>query len=331
MPHVAKRLGDLTRDESVAAFEVAEIAGSGLPTLVAVGAMFDVVARLVPVCGLSLSIPNPLAGGHRTVASRGYSHELLAFLDSGYLRKDSGYGWMRRTGSRYGNWLSPDFDYSTSNSARDWFKPAGFSGGSTNHLLVRDRYIGELHISTDDPKWPTPRSLSVLDLMSPLFSAVTSEVVLPQRLLENEPDGTCGALCTGGGTVALPGRPSCKLLQQGSPLVELVRSSRLSVPTLGAKRRWHDGEDWQQVTLLPTIQGLILMHRPQVLPHGLTARELEVITLVATGTANHSVARRLGIATSTACRHIERIMEKLGVSDRVSVTRIAHDEGLLLL
>ncbi|MGQ0519702.1 MAG: LuxR C-terminal-related transcriptional regulator [Actinomycetota bacterium] len=66
-------------------------------------------------------------------------------------------------------------------------------------------------------------------------------------------------------------------------------------------------------------------HRPQRQPGpaGLTAREVEVLVLIATGASSKQVAYALGIAPKTASSHIERIYRKSGVSSRSGVTRFA--------
>lgn len=61
----------------------------------------------------------------------------------------------------------------------------------------------------------------------------------------------------------------------------------------------------------------------------LTARELEVLTLVAHGATNKEVAAELGISAKTAGRHLEHIYEKLGVTTRAGATMLALERGLL--
>ena len=57
----------------------------------------------------------------------------------------------------------------------------------------------------------------------------------------------------------------------------------------------------------------------------LTGREREVLDLVAEGLTNKEIARRLAVSPATVKAHVERIIAKLGVSDRtqaaVLVTR----------
>lgn len=60
----------------------------------------------------------------------------------------------------------------------------------------------------------------------------------------------------------------------------------------------------------------------------LTRRESEVLKLVAEGRSSKEIAATLVISTKTVDRHRANIIEKLGVRDRVGLTRYAIREGL---
>ena len=63
----------------------------------------------------------------------------------------------------------------------------------------------------------------------------------------------------------------------------------------------------------------------------LTAREVEVLRLIAEGLSNADVARRLWISVPTVKYHLSRIYEKVGVANRTGATRWALRHGLLAL
>ncbi|MFJ2933730.1 LuxR C-terminal-related transcriptional regulator [Streptomyces sp. NPDC087219] len=65
------------------------------------------------------------------------------------------------------------------------------------------------------------------------------------------------------------------------------------------------------------------------LPGGLTAREAEVLRLVASGGTNKDIARALVISEHTVARHLNNIFTKLGVGSRASATAYAYAHGLV--
>jgi DNA-binding NarL/FixJ family response regulator len=61
----------------------------------------------------------------------------------------------------------------------------------------------------------------------------------------------------------------------------------------------------------------------------LTARELEVVTLVAAGLSNDDIAGQLFITPLTAKTHVNRAMAKLAARDRAQLVVIAYQSGLV--
>lgn len=63
--------------------------------------------------------------------------------------------------------------------------------------------------------------------------------------------------------------------------------------------------------------------------HGLTARELEVLRLVATGRTNRAIAAELFLSEKTVARHVSNIFAKLRVSSRAAATAYAYEHDLV--
>ncbi|GAA2455359.1 response regulator transcription factor [Actinomadura vinacea] len=61
----------------------------------------------------------------------------------------------------------------------------------------------------------------------------------------------------------------------------------------------------------------------------LSAREREVLRLVAKGTGNREIAAELFISQATVKTHLTHIYEKLGVNDRAAAVAAAYDRGIL--
>lgn len=64
------------------------------------------------------------------------------------------------------------------------------------------------------------------------------------------------------------------------------------------------------------------------LPSGLTAREAEVLRLVAAGKTNRDIAVELVISEHTVARHVQNMFAKLDVSSRSAATAFAFEHGL---
>ncbi|WP_216853568.1 response regulator [Phytoactinopolyspora halotolerans] len=63
--------------------------------------------------------------------------------------------------------------------------------------------------------------------------------------------------------------------------------------------------------------------------HPLTAREVDVLRLVATGSTNREIAERLYLSEGTVKNHISRILNRLGLRDRTQAALYARDQGLV--
>jgi DNA-binding NarL/FixJ family response regulator len=63
-------------------------------------------------------------------------------------------------------------------------------------------------------------------------------------------------------------------------------------------------------------------------PEGLTARELEVLRVLAQGKTNRVIAEKLYISEKTVASHVSHIFTKLGVSSRAAATAYAYDHDL---
>jgi DNA-binding CsgD family transcriptional regulator len=64
-------------------------------------------------------------------------------------------------------------------------------------------------------------------------------------------------------------------------------------------------------------------------PGGLTAREVEVLTLLAAGKSNRAIASQLFVSDKTIASHVSNIFTKLGVTSRSAATAVAYQQHLV--
>lgn len=64
-------------------------------------------------------------------------------------------------------------------------------------------------------------------------------------------------------------------------------------------------------------------------PSGLSPRELQVLSLLANGASNRSIATELGISERTVERHVSNIFDKLAVASRTEAAAYALRNGLV--
>ena len=80
--------------------------------------------------------------------------------------------------------------------------------------------------------------------------------------------------------------------------------------------------------LIPAERPSIPPMKSAAYPDGLTAREVEVLRLVAQGLTNEQVAKQLVISPRTVNSHLTSIFSKIGVSSRGAATRYAIEHNL---
>jgi DNA-binding NarL/FixJ family response regulator len=94
-----------------------------------------------------------------------------------------------------------------------------------------------------------------------------------------------------------------------------------------------DAARWafQELGAMPDVARMDALARkaPADAPGGLTARELQVLRLVAAGKTNRTIATDLFLSDKTIARHVSNIFAKLNVSSRAAATAYAYEHDLV--
>ncbi len=96
-------------------------------------------------------------------------------------------------------------------------------------------------------------------------------------------------------------------------------------------RRVHRGERWLDPdTVTRALQGVVDRDAARgELSRTLTAREIEIVQMVAQGLRNRTIGERLSITESTVKVHLHNIYQKLGVEGRLELVLVAQQKGLV--
>jgi len=88
---------------------------------------------------------------------------------------------------------------------------------------------------------------------------------------------------------------------------------------------------YEQLGAISDLQRIDALVRPapNVRMHGLSARELEVLRLIAGGMTNKAIGAKLFVSERTVDRHVSNIFTKLGVSSRAAATAFGYEHELL--
>jgi DNA-binding CsgD family transcriptional regulator len=164
---------------------------------------------------------------------------------------------------------------------------------------------------------------------APFLKALAGYAIGSVRLVEGDLDAAIGAL-----------RQACSVWQELEAPYEAART-RMQIAS--ALRALGDGESAeleldaarQAFSQLGATSDLAAAERLETgdkaaAPAGpLSAREVEVLRLVATGKTNRAIADTLRISEKTIARHISNIFLKLGLASRAAATAYAYEHGLV--
>lgn len=141
-------------------------------------------------------------------------------------------------------------------------------------------------------------------------------------------EGDLAGLVVGNRVKPVPGLPQLPIAPEPEVVSLIEQTAQRGGTTAWL---WCERGQWYRLRLSAVRGGCLVWGRPIDVPHQLTSRELVVLTLLAQGLSNTSIARRLGISERTTAHHIEHLMAKLGAPNRAAAAARAVEEGLRVL
>ncbi|RJQ76539.1 DNA-binding response regulator [Pseudonocardiaceae bacterium YIM PH 21723] len=289
------------------------------------------IRTVVPFAAGSISRAQLDDEDHVSVVNLGYPDAVQHHLNTWFVRNDAAFLRLADPNTKPGRWQDLPFKYEDTYTAKQVLMPAGFSNGVTVRMFTKnDRYTGSLHVSTVEKDQPVDSTRELWSALSRMLSGLVDPLAESLEELRKHPDDRNAVLVTPSmKVVGIPGTAAGPLLHQGSEVItEILRGVWPSAP----RSFWWPSAhgDFHRVTVSPGRDHLLVSERPATPPYGLSRREMEVLSLVATGRTNIQIANSLQISPKTVAKHVENLMSKMDATCRTEIAVQATRSELLI-
>jgi pimeloyl-ACP methyl ester carboxylesterase len=191
--------------------------------------------------------------------------------------------------------------------------------GWSNEAPAYDQFFTRLHI----PDASVEQFRSYYQLLRRTASPANVVALLRSYFQSDASDAVAKVRCP---TLVLHARQDPMIpFDEGRSIASLIPGARF-VPIESRNHLLLDTEPaWQQ--FVEALGDFLPAARPTVVLDELTAREREILELVAQGSDNARIADRLNISEKTVRNHVSLIFGKLGVNSRAEAVARARDAG----
>ena len=166
------------------------------------------------------------------------------------------------------------------------------------------------------------------DLNKPFLDALSAHVAGAVRLAENDLEGALLSLrraWRGWRELEAPYEAACARVLMARACRALGDDDGAEMELDAARSAFAELGATPDVALAASLSRIAAVS----LPGGLTAREVEVLALVAKGLTNRDVAQQLVISEKTVASHVSHIFTKLGLTSRAAATAYAYEHSLV--
>lgn len=270
---------------------------------------------------------------HRPIATAGYSPEIVEFLGDPYMASDEN----RVVEIASGPVRIDDVPrYRDTPTFCEVLGPAGFRDGMTTRLYHDDgAYAGMLHVSAASAHTFDRQAQELVSALSTVLSRLTV-VNRPLALLPPAPEGAKVGVIDRSGRArpfdgfTIPGAVADPRF--GAVVERFLRSFNPAVVGL-----WPNAQKWSSVTLTRVVdrglhEAALVQEVPvDPVPYGLSARELDILSAMASGHSNREIAVSRSISVRTVTSHVESILRKVDAGSRAGAVVAATQQHLLRL
>jgi DNA-binding CsgD family transcriptional regulator len=321
-------------EEGVAAIsDIAAVAASAGRVDERASEVIECLRSIIPIAAAAASVIDPVTGRQRILVNAGYTARVANHVSSASYHSEV----LEPFALPLAGWPVRERDLKVDplslTAVADYFRPEGLMEGLVSTLTTPDgRYVGVLDISVSDRRHPSDEACAIVGHLAPALANLTDPLQSARALAASlDDESTALAILPGVQAFPLLGEPDPVLLDARAPLLEEATRALDGRRPMAAFLWPHADGGWygcRAVGCRDHVTVLLLREDPEV--HGLTLRELEVLTFLAEGLSNEDIARKLWIAHRTARTHVEHIFAKLEVSTRAAAVARATQEGLLV-
>lgn len=314
-----------------------DVLGSAMSMETRAHDVLDALGSRAASSASAICLWDPIQRRHVGVANRDYPDQVMEHFNSWFVDNDPLFDAMRVHGLGALRWR--DFpDYREGYSVNKVFRPAGFDEGLSARLVTADgTYVGTIHVNCDDPRYPSDADVAEINALRAQMAEQLDFSVRPRMVAELVAPQAQAWAVDDHGRVHLLRRGDTTTEELAPGVIgDLARTFRTAAAFAVDGLRFHDGTSWLHVRRIGTSPrfrgdslGAVLLVTRAALPLGITARELDALTLAVCGLTNTQIAAHLFISARAAGHHLESVSAKMGAPNRAACASQAVALGLL--